>query len=294
MEWEGEEMLDSRIKSYIKLLLKKEICSVKFIVLILFMITLCGMVYYGLPSYLANSIECIGFWEIFACFLGSQNTKLFYMTGVVYLLGGIPYSGNDISLYIIRGNKEQWVTANLLTIVIETLIYYISLALINVCMCIQGITFRNEWTALFKNMQGSELGEKIYSWLDIYVDASRFGKIEPMVLCLIIVIVAVLSSIILGLIIFLCSMCQNRRVGIIFCFVLIIGGLFDSGLKGLGWYQYVQNINVVSYANQYWSGIESILGQSIYMKGTVIVFFTVGLIRWIYKLIKQKDWVVEI
>ena len=81
---------------------------------------------------------------------------------------------------------------------------------------------------------------------------------------------------ILGLIIFLCSMCQNRRVGIIFCFVLIIGGLFDSGLKGLGWYQYVQNINVVSYANQYWSGKESILGQSIYMKGTVIVFLSVS------------------
>lgn len=293
MELEGDGMLDNKSKSYVKLLIKKELCSTKFIVLVFFNAILCGTAYYGLPFYLANSTDSIGFWEIFACFLGSRNTQLFYMTGIVFLLGGFPYAGNNISLYIIRGNKKQWVTANVLTIIFETFIYYICLVLINICMCISGISFRNQWTTLFKNLPNSDLGEKIYSWLDIDVEIHRFNEIQPMNLCMIIIMMVFLSSLCIGMIIFLCSMYQNKRMGILLSFMLIIGGSFDPGLKGFEWYQYIQNINIASYASKYWSGQEPISGQLIFMICAVDISLISGFILWSYRLIKQKDWIVE-
>ena len=104
MESGGDGKLDKSVGAYVKLLLKKEILSVKFVILMIFMFCLCEAAYSGLPFYLASSNETIGFWEMFAVFLGSERTILFYFTGLLFLLGGFPYSGDDISLYI--GNCE--------------------------------------------------------------------------------------------------------------------------------------------------------------------------------------------
>lgn len=286
--------MDKSVKAYVKLLLKKEIMSVKFLVLMLFMFCLCEAAYSGLPFYLAESGEIIGFWEMFASYLGSERTILFYFTGLIFLLGGLPYSGNDISLYVIRGNKRQWVKANIITIVISTIIYYIGIALIIMGMFIGRINFNNEWTDLFKNMQNSELGAKMGSWLAIFIDYGRIVEETPMMPCIITLLSAIFASIIIGLIIFLFSMYDKRRIGYIVCFLLIIGNLLTPELEGFRWYFYVQHINVVNYVKEMWLGTESGVGVTFASNCVIAIIYFAGLITWIFACIKRKDWVAEI
>ena len=114
-----------KTSAYTKNLLKKELLSAKTLAVYLFILALCGCVFFDILSQMGNVGNNIGYWEMADCMFGSYRTQLFYLLGMLVLISGIPYVGKEMPYYLIRGNKADWVTSNVLLLITQTIMYYV-------------------------------------------------------------------------------------------------------------------------------------------------------------------------
>ena len=247
--------------AYTKNLVKQELFSVKTAAVYIFMLALCGCVFSPISSWIMDSGDSIGYWEMADCMLGSYTTQLFYLLGVLVLVSGIPYAGKEIPYYLIRGNKTDWVTSNVLLLILHTILYYVFVCMFVAISILPGIRMENQWSELYDGCKnGMDIGN---AWL--YFSDQSYNATTSFACFAVLLIEAVLCSVLLGMIVFLFSMYGKRRIGILFCVVLFgINSLLDYGLDQFSFFGFIKYINPVSFLSQYWLGEESISGTFLY------------------------------
>lgn len=275
--------------AYTKNLIKQELFSAKTLAVYGFLFALCGCACYPMTVYLVDSGEQIGYWEMADCILGSHNTQLFYLLGILVLISGIPYAGKETPYYLIRGRKQEWVTSNVLLLLCHTICYYGFLCICIAIYILPGICMDNRWSDLYASCKnGKEIGNV---WMNFSEQA--YNVTTPLSGFLVLLTEAVLCSVWMGMLVFLFSMYGKRKAGMLLCVILFgLNRLLDYGLHQLSFFRFVKYINPVSFLTQYWMGEPEAggrFGYAVAFLGVVIVATYVA----VQCRMKKSDWMVE-
>lgn len=284
-----------QMKRFYSFLMKRELTSSKFRVVLLLMFAMCGSFYYPLTIYLLQADDRIGVWEMAgSLFYSTDFAGLVYFVAVIALIGNIPHRSEDTIYYLFRGSRKNWLCANVLFLVTESIIYYVVLIVYTGVYCLPGITIKNEWSALYRG----ELN-KVYQmtgifpggWVQVCTGAIR--STTPVAFLGRNFLLIVLCTVFIGMVGLVFNIYGKRRWGLFLQVMLVIAHkLLLAGLDVPQIFSFISCISwldPVSFISAKWNnptgGYSNTLYQILYLYLTIGGMYLLSL-RHIWK----TDW----
>lgn len=139
--------------------------------------------------------------------------NLIFVLGAIYLYSRVPFMERGQMYQFIRLGRKKWISIQILKILSTSFFYVGTVILFSILIMMPHLEIKNEWGKLFYTLALTNAQQKIECMFEISYDLIK--NYDPIPLMAISFIVISLIVFLIGLIMFLLSLCFTRVVAII-------------------------------------------------------------------------------
>ncbi len=164
----------------------------------------------------------------------SRYMKLVYTLPVVLMFSDAPFADNNQTFVMMRTTRLKWLCGQVLYIILASAVYYLFIFLISIISTICIADFSLDWGKTFYSIANG--GMRLPSGIPrIELPKIIVEYFTPIQACFFTFLLSWLAGILLGLIVFFLNLVtQNRYIGIVASFALVIWAFILKESFGIG------------------------------------------------------------
>ncbi len=187
-------------------------------VLLLSILAYCSSVIFPINQYCATVGFRISPW-IFPFLMADGMAIFVIMLGLILLFCDAPFIDKNQPYIMLRSGRNTWVMAQILYIILASIIYFLSLAIICVLMVLPNVSFMGEWGKVINTLSASSKETPVLSLIfDPYI-VVNYSPIEASLTAF---ILSVMVGTMIGLLVFVINMKVSRFLGSISVAFLVV------------------------------------------------------------------------
>lgn len=255
---------------YGALSVKNELRGINLYVIAIVVFVIIQYCFSGVSGYLADNMDQMNLFELYAYFLSSQGAQTIYLIGVMAFSCGILFYTHGAAYYLIRANRRRWALGQGFYLLFMVAVYNLFL-LFSLCCSTGGhLTLRNEWS--FASMVASQFMPHSIGVEDIIYVSSKWQQVSPLFAGIVTFLLSVLVGMLTGIIMICCSLRNKSAFGVAIILILWFADYLIDGIAAFSKAKYLSPFGISRTSRLLeWGGGSAVIYGVVFLSILVVI-----------------------